>query len=61
MEVRFRYVTEIFQDASEKSNAAQRLPRPDEHDALAHIPASETHSIFHPRMSHGSVDEFKKP
>ena len=25
------------------------------------IPASETHSIFHPRMSHGSVAEFKKP
>jgi pSer/pThr/pTyr-binding forkhead associated (FHA) protein len=60
-EVRFGYVTGIFQDATEKSDPAPELARPSEHDALAEVAVSETQSIFRPRTPHESVSEFRDP
>jgi pSer/pThr/pTyr-binding forkhead associated (FHA) protein len=60
-EVRFGYVTGIFQDATEKSDPTRELARPSEHDALVQIAVSETQSIFRPRASHESVGEFREP
>jgi pSer/pThr/pTyr-binding forkhead associated (FHA) protein len=60
-ELRFGYVTAVFQDATAKRDPAQELQVAGEHDRPVQIPVSETQSIFHPRASHEHIGEFKKP
>jgi pSer/pThr/pTyr-binding forkhead associated (FHA) protein len=48
-EIRFGYVTGVFQDATARINHGQEPQVPDEHDRLAQIRVPRTHPIFRPR------------